>query len=425
MVPTLDERAIRENYRRGQEAYAAWGVDTDGALRRLWQTPLSLHCWQGDDVTGFERREQPVDGGGILATGGYPGRARTADQLRQDLGQAMRLIPGRLRVNLHAIYAETGAGKTDRNQLTPEHFGRWIDWARAGGFGLDFNPSFFAHPMANSGFTLSHRDEGVRRFWVEHGIASRRIAVAIGKALGSPCCNNVWIPDGAKDHPVDRWGPRERLRRSLDEIFAEPVPHSVVKDALEGKLFGIGSEDYVVGSHEFYLGYCVRHGKLLCLDTGHFHPTETIADKLSAILTFLDEALLHVSRGLRWDSDHVVVLNDDVRALCHELVRGGALERALFSLDFFDASINRVAAWVIGARSFQRGLLSALLEPVDLLRRLEAEGDGAAKLGLLQDFKLLPLAAVWDYGCLTQDRPAGSAWLNEIRWYERDVLSRR
>jgi len=425
MFPQTDQNTIRECYARAKDAYAKFDVNADEAVERLARVPLSLHCWQGDDVAGFEVHEEALDGGGIMATGAFPGRARNADELRRDLDQAIRLMPGPARVNLHAIYAETGGKAVERNELAPEHFARWMDWARERGYGLDFNPSYFAHPKANSGYTLSSEDAGIRGFWIEHGIASRHVAAAMAQTAGSPCVNNHWIPDGAKDNPMDRWGPRDRLARALDDIFAEAVPEGTVKDALEGKLFGLGSEDYVVGSHEFYLGYCVRNGTMPCMDMGHYHPTENVADKLSAVLMFVDEVMLHVSRGIRWDSDHVVIVSDDVRALCHEIVRGGVLDRICFSLDFFDASINRVAAWVIGARSFQRALLNALLEPTAMLRRLENEGNGAAKLGLLQELKLLPLGAVWDHHCLQQDVPAGAAWLNDIARYEADVQARR
>ena len=424
MFPKTDDATIRENYARAKDAYAAFGVDTDAAMKRMARIPISINSWQGDDVRGFEVKPEGLDRGGIMATGNYPGRATNADELRSDLDEVSSLIPGPARVNLHASYAETGGKRVERTELAEEHFSRWIDWARDRGYGLDFNPTFFAHPKAESGYTLASPDEGIRRFWIEHGAVSRRIAAAMGRAVGSPCVNNVWLPDGAKDHPMDRWTPRARLRQSLDEMFAEDLGADIV-DSLEGKLFGLGSEDYVVGSHEFYLSYCVRNNKVLCLDMGHFHPTETIADKLSAVLGFLDEILLHVSRGVRWDSDHVVILNDDLRELCHETVRGDAIDRVHFGLDFFDASINRLGAWVIGTRSFQRALLNALLEPTDMLRQLETEGNGAAKLAILQETKVLPLGAAWDQYCLTHNVAAGAAWLDEIARYEEDVLCKR
>ncbi len=416
--------AIERAYALACERYADAGVDCEKALRRLKAVAISLHCWQGDDVAGFEKTGS-MDGSGLQVTGGYPGRARSADELRQDLEQALALIPGRHRLNLHSIYAETGGRPVDRNALAPEHFARWIAWAKTRKLGLDFNPTFFAHPMAASGATLSSADENVRKYWVEHGIACRRIGATMGQRLGTPCVTNVWIPDGSKDLPADRRGPRERLRQSLDEIFAEDMDPSIHRDAVEGKLFGIGSESYVVGSHEFYLGYSVANGTLLCLDAGHFHPTETIADKLSAVLCHLDEVLLHVSRGVRWDSDHVVVLNDDLRAIAEELVRGDYLGRVHIGLDYFDASINRVAAWVIGSRALLKALLIALLEPVARLRDAERRGDLTTRLALMEESKALPFGAVWDHYCLKQGVPVGEQWLGEVRAYEKIVLSRR
>jgi L-rhamnose isomerase len=386
--------------------------------------PISLHCWQGDDVGGFEN-DLGLTGGGIQATGNYPGKARTADQLRADVEKALSLIPGKHRLNLHAIYAETHGRNVERDQLGPEHFTAWIDWARSRGMGLDFNGTFFSHPKANDGFTLSNRDEGIRRFWVDHGIACRRIGERFGRELGTPCITNVWIPDGYKDVPVDRKTPRAILKRSLDEIFAGKLEARFLLDAVESKLFGIGSESYVVGSHEFYLGYAIENRKVLCLDSGHFHPTEGIADKISSVLTYLEEVLLHVSRGVRWDSDHVVILSDELRAIAEEIARGGYLGRVHIGLDFFDASINRVAAWVIGTRATLRALLIALLEPIETLRDLETAGDFTRRLAMVEELKNLPYGAVWDYHCLQQDVPVGPAWLDEVRAHERDVLSRR
>jgi L-rhamnose isomerase len=417
-------RAIEQAFAQAAQRYAELGVDAAAALGRLAGVPISLHCWQGDDVGGFEDTGAAL-GGGLAVTGNYPGKARTADELRADLDTALALIPGRHRLNLHACYAETGGARVERNQLEPAHFRAWVDWARSRRLGLDFNPTFFAHPRAADGFTLAHPDPGVRRFWVEHGSACRRIGAAFGRALGTPCVTNVWIPDGSKDTPVDRKGPRQRLAESLDALFAEPLDPRCNRDAVEGKLFGLGSESYVVGSHEFYLGYAVRRGKLLCLDAGHYHPTEVISDKLSAVLAWLDEALLHVSRGVRWDSDHVVTLTDELQAIAQELVRGDYLERVHLGLDFFDASINRVAAWVIGTRCTLKALLLALLEPAALLRQAEAEGDTTSRLALLEELKTLPFGAVWDYHCLRQGVPAGAAWLAEVKRYERDVLARR
>lgn len=418
-----DSRGIEGAYEASRQRYAELGVDTDKAMERLSKIAISLHCWQGDDVTGFESTEG-LSSGGIMATGAYPGKARTADELRQDLEKAMSLIPGKHRLNLHAIYAET-ADKVERNQLTVEHFSAWIDWAKANGLGMDFNSTFFSHPKAESGFTLASADEAIRKFWVEHGIACRKIGAAMGKELRTPCVTNVWIPDGYKDIPVDRTGPRQRLRKSLDEIFAEKMDRTCLLDSVESKLFGIGSESYVVGSHEFYLGYAIRNNVLLCLDMGHFHPTEVVSDKISSVLTFLDEILLHVSRGVRWDSDHVVILSDELRCLAEEIVRGDYLQRVHIGLDFFDASINRVAAWAIGTRCMLKALLIALLEPTDKLRQMEGAGDFTARLAILEELKTLPFGEVWDYYCSKMEIPAGTDWLKEVRDYEAKVTNLR
>lgn len=412
-------------YRFASEAYAAMGVDVEAALKMLERLAISLHCWQGDDVAGFENLGGGLSGGGIQATGNYPGKARSGDELRADLDMALQLIPGKHRLNLHSIYAETGDRRVARNELRTEHFKNWIDWARAKGVGLDFNGSFFAHPMAQSGFTLSSADASVRQFWIEHGIVCRKIGADMGRALGSPSVVNVWIPDGSKDLPADRLAPRERLKASLDTIFAESLDPALVLDAIESKLFGIGSESYVVGSHEFYMGYAIQNRKLLCLDSGHFHPTETIADKISSVLMFVPEILLHVSRGVRWDSDHVVILSDDLRAIGEELVRGGFLGRTHIGLDFFDASINRVAAWVIGTRNMIKSLMLALLEPTALLRTLESNNDLTGRLAVMEELKTMPFNAVWNQYCERQNVPVGTDWLESVRRYEKDVLSTR
>ena len=416
--------SIKGAYESARRRYAELGVETDLAMRRLNGIAISLHCWQGDDVGGFEKKDQGLDSGGIMATGAYPGKARTADELRADIEKALSLIPGKHRLNLYAMYAEA-TGQVDRNELEAEHFARWIDWAKAKGLGMDFNGTFFSHPKAESGFTLSSGDEAIRKFWVEHGIACRKIGAEMGKALGRACVTNLWIPDGSKDIPVDRKGPRERLKKSLDEIFAEKMDRKYLLDAVESKLFGIGSECYVVGSHEFYLGYAAQNDVLLCLDTGHFHPTEVVSDKISSVLTFVDQILLHVSRPVRWDSDHVVILSDELLALACEIVRGGYLERVHIGLDFFDASINRVAAWVIGMRCMIKALLAALLEPTDLLRRAEDSQDYTTRLAMLEEIKTLPFGAVWDYYCLRNDVPAREAWLKEVRDYEEKVTNLR
>ena len=404
--------------------YAELGVSVDQAVERLAAIPISLHCWQGDDVGGFERAGTEL-GGGLAVTGNYSGKARNADELRADAARALSLIPGRHRFNLHAIYADTGNARVERDALEPAHFQRWIDWAKSVGISLDFNPTFFAHPLAKDGLTLTHRDAGVREFWVRHGIACRRIGAAMGAALGSPCVTNVWIPDGSKDAPADRAGPRERLTRSLDAVFAEPLDPGHVLDAVEAKLFGLGAESYTAGSHEFYLGYAIARRKVLCLDSGHFHPTEVISDKISAVMQWVDRLLLHVSRGVRWDSDHVVTWGDELLAIAQELVRGNYLPRTHVGLDYFDASINRVAAWVIGTRNVQKALLAALLEPIDRMRDAESAGDLTARLALQEEAKTMPLGAVWDYFCLTQGIPIGAHWLAEVKAYERDVLALR
>ncbi len=422
-APNADA-AIERRYRLACEQYAEWGVDAARAVERLGTVAVSLHCWQGDDVRGFEGHAGEI-GGGLAVTGAFPGRARNADELRADLELALSLIPGRHRVNLHASYAEYGGRRVDRDAIGAEGFARWIDWAAGRGMGLDFNPTFFAHPRAADGLTLSHPDPAIRRFWIDHGRACRRIGAAFGAALGTPCVTNIWIPDGMKDTPIDRKTPRERLRESLDALRAEAIDPRANLDAVEGKLFGIGSESYVVGSQEFYLGYALSRGTLLCLDTGHYHPTETVSDKLSAVLGYLDRILLHVSRGIRWDSDHVVTLTDDLVAIAQELVRGDLLGRVHLGLDFFDASINRTAAWVVGTRALLKALLTAFLEPVSLLRDAEARGDFTARLAWLEEAKGLPHGAIWDHWCLRQGAPTGMAWLEPVRRHERDVLAAR
>ena len=421
-MPT--DAQVQSAYTLARERYALLGVDTDAALARLAHIPISLHCWQGDDVAGFESPDAEL-GGGIAATGNYPGKARNADELRSDLDMAYSLIPGIHRLNLHAIYAETGGQQVPRNELQPRHFAGWVDWAKANNHGIDFNPTCFSHPLADDGFTLASYDAGVRQFWIEHCIACRRIGEHFGQELGTPCVTNIWIPDGFKDTPADRKTPRRLLKESLDAILAEPIDTRHNLDAVESKLFGIGSESYVVGSHEFYLGYAIQNGVLLCLDSGHFHPTEVISDKISSVLTFLDEVLLHVSRGVRWDSDHVVILSDELRAIAQEIVRGDFLDRVHIGLDFFDASINRVAAWVIGTRNTLRALLIALLEPIDRLREMEGSGDYTGRLALLEELKALPYGAVWDTYCRQQSVPVGVGFLQEIQSYEERELSRR
>jgi L-rhamnose isomerase len=417
-------KQLQDAYALAKARYASLGVDTEDALATLGKISLSLHCWQGDDVAGFESPDAELSGG-IAATGNYPGKARTADELRSDLDLVYSLLPGQHRLNLHAIYAETGGKEIERNELQPEHFATWVDWAKANGHGIDFNPTCFGHPLAESGFTLANYDPSVRQFWIEHCIASRKIGEYFGRELGTPCVTNIWIPDGFKDTPVDRATPRRLLKESLDQILAAPVDRQYNLDAVESKLFGLGSESYVVGSHEFYLGYAITNNVLLCLDSGHFHPTESVADKLSSVLLYLSEVLLHISRGVRWDSDHVVTLNDETQAMLHELVRQNVLDRVHIGLDFFDASINRVAAWTIGARNVQRAALLALLEPAQQLRDVEQAGDYTTRLALLEELKGMPWAAVWDQFCLQHDVPIGMQYLNEIRQYETQELAQR
>ncbi len=426
MTYSPQQKIVETNYKAACDMYNGWGVDAETAVRQLSGVPVSIHCWQGDDVTGLEHHDESVASGGIQATGNYPGCARTGDELRQDILTAEKLIPGKHhRINIHAFYAETGGKAVDRNKLDVTHFENWIEWAQANGLKLDFNPTFFAHPLADSGYTLSHADPKIQRFWIEHAIISRRIAAGIGEKLNDRVINNLWIPDGEKDTLVDRWGPRRRLAEALDEILSISLPLQYIEDTLESKLFGIGSESYVVGSHEFYLAYCAKHNRSLCLDMGHFHPTETIADKLSAVVPFVKNVLIHVSRGVRWDSDHVVILNDDVQAVCREVVNGGMLEKVFFAFDFFDASINRITAWVTGCRAFQKALLLALLQPSDLLFQLEKEGDRSSRLAVLEEAKSLPFGAVWDYFCMTENVPVQGGWIDQVKQYETDVLSKR
>jgi L-rhamnose isomerase len=418
------QAGIEKRFELAKQSFAEMGVDVQKALQVLDGISISIHCWQGDDVVGFENVDSDF-GGGIQATGNYPGRARTADELRNDFEKAKSLIPGHHRFSLHAIYAETGGKKVGRDELEPEHFRNWVSWAKANDIKLDFNPTFFAHPHADSGFTLAHRDKAIRQFWIRHGQACRKIGASFGKALKSPCVTNVWVPDGYKDLPADRNKPRQILAEALDELFAENVDPKHNLDSVEPKLFGIGSESYVVGSHEFYLGYAVSRKKLLTLDAGHYHPTEVISDKLSSVLAFVDEILLHVSRGVRWDSDHIVIVNDELQAIAQELVRGQFLRRTHIGLDFFDASVNRVAAWIIGTRSMLKALLQALLEPTAQLKKYEQEGDHTARLALLEEAKTLPFGAVWDYHLYKNNIPAGMEWLQAVKQYEKDVLSKR
>jgi L-rhamnose isomerase len=415
--------AVKGAYKLAQERYQAAGVDTEQAFKKLAGIPISLHCWQGDDLGGFETGASAL-GGGLVATGNYPGKARTPEELRSDLDKTFSFIPGKHRLNLHATYGEFGGKKIDRDAITVDHYKNWISWAKAHGLGLDFNPTCFSHPKSADGFTLSSSDKGIRQFWIEHCRRSREIGAAIGKALGKTCVTNVWVPDGMKDTPADRRAPRERLAESLDAVFKKPLPTKYNLDSVEPKLFGIGSESFVVGSHEFYLGYALSRKTMFTMDAGHYHPTEGIADKISSVLQFVPEILLHVSRGVRWDSDHVVTLNDDLLATAREIVANGYIDRVHIGLDYFDASINRVAAWTIGTRNMIRALLIALLEP-PAIKTSEAAGDFTARLVLQEEAKTLPAGAVWDYYCEQKGVPVGDAWLSESKQYEKTVLAKR
>lgn len=418
------EQNIHDAYQLAQERYAALGVDTDLAMEQLKRIPISLHCWQGDDVHGFENPEGEL-GGGLAATGNYPGRARSGNELRQDLDLGFSLIPGVHRLNLHAIYAEPDGKPVERNALEPKHFANWVDWAKKKDHGIDFNPTLFSHPLADSGFTLSSADPAIREYWIEHCIACRKIGEHFGKVLGTPCVTNIWIPDGYKDTPFDRISPRLRLEESLDRVLEEKIDPRYNLDAVESKLFGIGAESYTTGSHEFYMGYAITRKILLCLDAGHFHPTESIADKISSLLLYLDELLLHVSRGVRWDSDHVVIFNDELAAIAQEIVRNKATERIHIGLDYFDASINRIAAWTIGSRNTLKALLVALLEPTSLLIAAENSSNYTQRLALLEELKTLPWQAVWDFYCLNSNVPVGMDFMEVIHDYEEKVLSKR
>lgn len=408
---------VPDAYGLAHGLYSSLGVDTEAAMARLDTIPISLNCWQGDDVRGFEN-PQRVLSGGISASGNYPGRARNGDELRSDLELAMRLIPGPSRLNLHAIYLESDQ-PVERNAIRPEHFSRWVDWAKHLGIGLDFNPTCFSHPLSDDGMTLAHLDPSVRRFWIEHCQASRTVSAYFGRSLGTPSILNIWVPDGYKDLPFDRSGPRRRLLESLDEVFAESIDPAFHRDAVEGKLFGLGAESYTVGSNEFYLAYAVSRKIMLCLDSGHFHPTEVVSDKLSSVLPFVEDILLHVSRPVRWDSDHVVLLDDETQAIANEIVRGNVIDRIHIGLDFFDASINRIAAWTIGTRNMRKALLRALLDPSATLAAAEHSGDNTGRLAILEETKSMPWAAVWDQYCLTRDVPVGLQWLESVRQYER------
>ena len=416
---------IEQAYQLAKEEYAKLGVDTDLVLQKMNEIVISLHCWQTDDVGGFETPDATLGGGGIQVTGNYPGKASSIEQMRQDLDMVMSLLPGKQRLNLHAIYGEFGGEMVDRDQIEVKHFQGWIDWAKERNMGLDFNATCFSHPRADDGFTLSSKNEENRKFWVEHVKRCRAIAAEMGKQLGTPCVHNTWIPDGSKDVPIDRNGYRTLLKKSLDEAFATDYPKEQMKDAVESKLFGIGAESMTVGSHDFYLGYTIKNNKLICLDNGHFHPTEQIGDKISACLQFLDEVLLHVTRSVRWDSDHVVTLNDEIQLIASEIVRNNFQKRVNIGLDFFDASINRIGAYVVGTRATQLAFMIALLEPTGKLKQLEEEGKNFERLAYLEALKGKPFGAVWDYYCQQNDVPVSDSYIEKIQQYEKDVLLNR
>ena len=421
----MNQIRILKAYELAREEYAELGVNTDTVLQRMNEVVISLHCWQTDDVGGFETPDAILSGGGIQATGNYPGKATSIEEMRADLDKVLSLLPGRQRLNLHAIYGDFKGHLVDRDQIEVKHFQSWIDWCKGQGIGMDFNASCFSHPKASDGFTLSSKNEENRRFWVEHLKRCRAISAEIGKQLGSPCIHNTWIPDGSKDTPIDRNGHRALLRKSLDEAMAMEYPKSQMKDAVESKLFGIGAESMTVGSHDFYLGYAISNNKLICLDNGHFHPTEQVGDKISACLQFLDELLLHVTRPVRWDSDHVVTLNEDLQLIASEVIRNNFLSRVNIGLDFFDASINRIGAYVIGTRAAQKAFMIALLEPTQALIKLEEGGQHFERLAMLEELKTKPISAVWAYYCLQAGVAVGTDYITEIQQYEKEVLSKR
>lgn len=414
---------VKKRYEEAKKRYAAIGVNTDEAIKKMADVKISIHCWQGDDVKGFLTPQGELTGG-IMSTGDYPGAAHTPDELRQDLEKAYSLIPGKHKLNLHAIYLDTDE-EVDLNQIEPKHFTKWVEWAKKQGIGLDFNPTHFSHPMMKDGMTLSHPDKGVRDYWIEHGKRSRKIAEYMGKETGQTCINNFWMPDGMKDNPIDRYTPRKRMMEALDEIFEEKLDEEYTMEAVESKLFGLGAEAYTVGSHEFYMGYGLTRNKLICLDAGHFHPTEVISNKLSSLALFSKGIMLHVSRPVRWDSDHVVLMDDELQDIAKELVRNDLLSRTNIGLDFFDATINRIAAWVIGTRNTQKAMLKAMLEPIQDLKEMELEFDFTKRMAYTEELKDFPYADVWNYFCEQNGVPVGLDWLEEVRNYEEEVLMKR
>ena len=416
---------IQKSYELARKQYAELGVDTDKVIEKMHDVVISLHCWQADDVGGFEKPGAELGGGGIQVTGNYPGKARNPSELRQDIEKVMSLLPGKQRLNLHAIYGEFGGKFVDRDQIETSHFQGWINWAKELGVGMDFNCTCFSHPRADDGFTLSSKNEENRKFWIEHIKRCRKIGAYMGQQLGSPCVHNLWIPDGSKDMPVERYALRALLKESLDEIFSVKYSRDHLKDSVESKLFGIGSEAMVVGSYDFYLAYAIRNKLLLCLDNGHYHPTEQVGDKISSCLQFLDELMLHVTRGLRWDSDHVVTFNDEILLIAQEVIRAEALSKVNIGLDFFDASINRIGAYVAGTRATQLAFLFAMLEPTGKLREYEEKGRFFERLAILEILKTKPFGAVYDYYCYSSGVPVGTEYISDIEKYEKEILAGR
>lgn len=419
----MKEQTILQGYAYAREVYAAYGIDTDAAIKKADTVPVTMHSWQGDDLIGFDGIGELT--GGIAATGNYPGRARTADELRTDINEAISMIPGKLRIGLHSCQGESNGKKADRDAYTIDMFQNWVDWAKEHNLQLDFNPTFFSHSRMDGDFSLASPDEGTREFWVEHGRRCREIGAEFGKQLGTPCITNFWMPDGFKDIPADTVSPRLRMIDSLDKIFAEKIDPAYEIDSVESKLFGFGIESYTVVSHELALSYCIKNNKYLCMDEGHFHPTESIASKLTAVAPFVEGIMLHVSRGVRWDSDHVVIWDDELQHIMNEIIHNGYENKVHIGLDFFDASINRIAAWVIGARNPRKALLNACLMPLKDGRNAEKEGDYTLRLALHEENKTLPFSAVWDYYCLTSGVPVGREWIKQIKDYERKVLCLR